>query len=416
MEEHVTMKLRYAYPGVALVLTLALFAQGFTGASARTATATKLKGPIKIGQITSLTGPYAVYGVMQEDGFKAGLAYATKGTNKVLGAKIQVTTVSDVSSTTSLPDPTVATADAKTLIEQDHVNIIQCCASSATAYAVAGLMPTYKLIDMVAPAADDTLTGVNRYTFRTSREDSQDAKTGASYAVKTFGKNYMTIAQNYSFGQNQEKVWNAALSKLGANDMGDILFPLNATDFTPYIQQILNKKPKWLFVACAGTQCTGLFNQIVSSGLANQVKIMTGLPNVAAIPSFGSAGTKMGFISVYYYTFPKTKANVFLKSYIQKHYHRPADIFDQDSFAAAQQLVAAIKKARSLSASKLIKALEGQSVNGPKGVYTIRKADHLCLQPMYVAKLVDKGGKLTPVLLKTLTPKQAAPGVQAHNW
>jgi branched-chain amino acid transport system substrate-binding protein len=353
---------------------------------------------------------------MQQEGFKAGLAYATNGTNKVLGARIQVTTVSDVSSTSSLPDTTIATADAKTLIEQDHVNIIQCCASSATAYAVAQLMPTYKIVDMVAPAADDSLTGVNRYTFRTSREDSQDAKTGASYAVKTFGKNYMTMAQNYAFGQNQEKVWNTALGKLGANDEGDILFPLTATDFTPYIQQVLNKKPQWLFVACAGTQCTGLFNQLVSSGLADQVKLMTGLPNVAAIPSFGSAGTKMGFISVYYYTFPKTKANTYLRKYIQQHFHRPADIFDQDAFAAAQQIVAAIKKAGSLNASKLIKALEGQTVHGPKGDYTIRKQDHLCMQPMYITKLVDKGGTLTPVLLKTLTPKQAAPGVQAHNW
>jgi branched-chain amino acid transport system substrate-binding protein len=401
---------------IALAVALALVLPGVGRVAARSTSATRLKGTIKIGQITSLSGAYDVYGEMQKDGFKAGLAYATHGTNKVLGAKIQVTTVSDVNSTTTLPDPAIATSDAKTLIEQNHVNIIQCCASSATAAAVAQLMPTYKKIDMVAPAADDSLTGINRYTFRTSREDSQDAKTGASYAVKSFGKNYMTMAQNYSFGQNQEKVWNQALGKLGANDMGDILFPLTATDFTPYIQQVLNKKPQWLFVACAGTQCTGLFNALVSSGLADQVKIMTGLPNVAAIPSFGSVGPKMGFISVYYYTFPKTKANTFLKKYIQKHYHRPADIFDQDSFAAAQQIVAAIKKAKSLSAQKLIKALEGQTVQGPKGAYTIRKQDHLCLQPMYIAKLVANGDKVTPKLLKALTPKQSAPAVQSHSW
>jgi branched-chain amino acid transport system substrate-binding protein len=408
---------RFIYLAVAVAVALVLVVPGAGRVAAKSPSATKLKGTIKIGQITSLTGPYSVYGVMQQAGFKAGLAYATGGTNKVLGAKIQVTTVSDVSSTTTLPDTTIATSDAKQLIEQDHVNIIQCCASSATAAAVAALMPQYKTIDMVAPAADDSLTGINRYTFRTSREDSQDAKTGAAYAVKSFGKNYMTIAQNYSFGQNQEKVWNSALGKLGANDEGDILFPLTTTDFTPYVQQVLNKNPQWLFVACAGTQCTGLFNQLVSSGLADKVKIMTGLPNVAAISAFGPAGPKMGFISVYYYTFPKTKANDYLKKYIKSHYNRPADIFDQDSFAAAQQIVAAIKKAGTYTnASKLIKALEGQTVAGPKGDYTIRKQDHLCMQPMYVTKLVDKGGTLTPVLLKTLTPKQAAPSIQAHNW
>lgn len=409
-------KFRFINIAVALTVALVLVLPGIGRVAARSASAPTLKGTIKIGQITSLSGPYDLYGEMQKDGFKAGLAYATKGTNKVLGAKIQVTTVSDVNSSTTLPDPAIATADAKTLLEQNKVNIIQCCASSATAAAVAQLMPTYKKIDMVAPAADDSLTGINRYTFRTSREDSQDAKTGAGYAVKTFGKTYMMMAQNYSFGQNQEKVWGHALDNLGAHSVGNILFPLTATDFTPYIQQVQSAKPQWLFVACAGTQCTGLFNALVSSGLADSVKIMTGLPNVAAIPSFGSVGPKMGFISVYYYTFPKTKANNYLKKYIQKHYYRPADIFDQDSFAAAQQIVAAIKKAKSLNTQKLIKALEGQTVQGPKGAYTIRKQDHLCMQPMYITKLIANGSKLTPKLLKTLSPKQAAPAVQAHNW
>lgn len=402
---------------LAPVLGLALLLPGLQPAAASHASKTvNLNGTIKIGQITSLTGPYSVYGVMQQQGFKAGLAYATHGSNKVLGAKIKVTTVSDVAGAASLPDAPTAVSEAKTFLTQDKVNFIQCCASSTSAAAVAAIMPTYNKIMMTAPAADDSLTGINRDTFRTSREDSQDAKTGASYAVSKFGKSYMTMAQDYSFGQNQESVWNTALKRLGANNKGNILFPLTTTDFTPYIQQIENTKPKWLFVACAGTQCVGMFQQLASSGVLNSVKIMTGLPNVAAIPAFGSAGTQLGFISVYYYTFPKTKANTFLKKYIKNHYNRPADIFDQDSFAAAQMLVAAVKKADSLKTSKLIKALEGLTVHGPKGNYTIRKQDHLCMQPMYVTKLVMKNGKLTPVLLKTLTPKQSSPPVQSHNW
>lgn len=406
----------YRYPtlGVALIFALSLLVQGMGSAFAmHPAKKFKLHGTIRIGQITSPTGAYSVYGVMQVAGFKAGLAYATGGTFKVYGAPIKVTEYSDVGST-GLPDPTVAVTKAKQALEQDHVNIIQCCASSASALAVGKIMPSYKKIMMAAPAADDGITGLNRYTFRTSREDSQDAKTGASYAVKKFGKSYMTMAQNYSFGQNQESVWNAELKPLHTTDMGDILFPLTATDFTPYIQQVLQKKPKWLFVACAGSQCVSLFKQLGDSGLLNQVHVMTGLPNISAIPAFGSAGTQMGFISVYYPTFPHTKANTFLKKYIQSHDHRPADIFDQDAFAAAQQIVKAIKRTKSLNSAKLIKALEGQTVQGPKGAYTIRRQDHACLQPMYVTKLVSKNGKLVPVLLATKSPKATAPPLRAH--
>ena len=105
------------------------------------------------------------YGIMQQQGFRAGIAYATHGTNKVLGAKIQISVHSDVNSGTTLPDPTIATSEAKAALA-GGANIIQCCASSSSAAAVAQLMPSYKKIDMVAPAADDySLTGINRYTF-----------------------------------------------------------------------------------------------------------------------------------------------------------------------------------------------------------------------------------------------------------
>jgi len=221
----------------------------------------------------------------------------------------------------------------------------------------------------------------------------------------------MTLAQNFAFGQDQENVWNSALRHLHAKNKGNILLDLTTTDFKPTIDSIKRVHPKWLFVAWAGVG-TALFDEMKSDGLFKAgIKVMTGLPNVEAIPTFGSAVGKMGFISDYYYTFPHTKANTFLKSYIAKNYkkwpgHAPvADIFDQDSFAAAQQLMAALQKTDSLNTNKLINALQGQTVQGPKGPYTIRKQDHLCIQPMYLASVKVRKGKLIPTLLKTVTPK-----------
>ncbi|MGI8968980.1 MAG: substrate-binding domain-containing protein [Chloroflexota bacterium] len=398
---------------IALSVALSLLLVGRNGVSARSNSAT-LHGTIRIGQITSITGPFSVYGTMEVAGFKLGLRYATNGTYKVDGARIQTFQYSDASGAAGLPDPATAVTQAKAAITNDHVQILQCCASSASALAVAGVAAQYKKILMAAPAATDGLSGINRYTFRTSREDSQDAITGAKYAYHKFGHTYMTLGQDYAFGHGQVDSWKAQLNKLHATDAGDVFFPLTATDFTPYIQQILAKNPQWLFIPCAGAQCVGLFKQLADQGLLDKIKVMTGLPNNAAIPSFGSAGTKMGFISVYYYKFPHTKANTYLIKEMRAVYHRVPDIFDQDAFAAAQQIVAAIKKAHSTNTNKLIHALEGQTIQGPKGAYTIRKQDHVCLQPMYVTKLVGSG--LKPVLLATKSPKSVAPAIQAHSW
>jgi branched-chain amino acid transport system substrate-binding protein len=406
--------IRFGQATVASAVVVALLAVAAGQATAMHARTGRhaLNGPIIIGQVTSLTGPFSVYGIMEEQGFHLGLEYATHGTMKIDGVPVVVKEFNDASGSSGLPDPATAVSAARDAIQSDHAQILQCCASSASAIAVAGVAAKYKKILMVAPAAADALSGINRYTFRTSREDTQDAITGASYAVHQFGTRYMTLAQDYAFGHDQANSWTRQLNRMHAHNAGDVFFPLSATDFTPYIQQIASKRPQWLFVACAGQQCLGLWKQLDQQGLLDQIHVMTGLPNSAAIPAFGAAGTKMGFISVYYNTFPHTAANRYLVQQTQKHYHRAADIFDQDAFAAAQQLIKAISRTGSTAASTLIPALEGQSVDGPKGPYIIRKQDHVCLQPMYIARLV--GSKLTPVLVTTKSPAATAPPIQAH--
>jgi branched-chain amino acid transport system substrate-binding protein len=401
---------------VALACAVALVGSGMGGASAMHSGAAKLKGTIVIGQITSLSGAFSAYGTMEVQGFKAGLAYATNGKMKVDNAKLVVKTYDDAAGAGNNPDPTAAASAAKTAIQNDHAQILQCCASSASALAVAAVAKDFDKILMVAPAAADALAGVNRNTFRTSRESSQDAATGASYAYKKLGKNYVTLAQDYAFGHDQVTSWKTLLDKLGANDVDDVFFPLTATDFTPYIQRILAKKPNWVFFACAGTQCVNVVKAMNDQGVLDQTKIMTGLANIATFPAFGDAGTKISYISVYYYKFPKTKANDYMVKYIKQHYHRTADIFDQDSFAAGQAVVQALEKTHSTASGKMIKALEGMVVHGPKGDYTLRKQDHVALQPMYIAALQGSGTNFTARLIATRSPKQTAPPIQAHSW
>jgi branched-chain amino acid transport system substrate-binding protein len=175
---------RYLSVAAAITIILSVMAGGNAKASGMHGANSALKGTITIGQITSLTGAYAPYGLMQEQGFQAGLAYATNGTFKVDGASIKVKTYNDTPANAVLPDAPTAVADAKQAITSDHAQILQCCAYSPSAIAVAGVAQQYKKILMVAPAADDSLTGINRYTFRTSRMSLQDAETGATYFMK----------------------------------------------------------------------------------------------------------------------------------------------------------------------------------------------------------------------------------------
>ena len=58
--------------------------------------------------------------------------------------------------------------------------------------------------------------------------------------------------------------------------------------------------------------------------------------------------------------------------------------------AAALALSAALEKTGGdATGDVMITALEGLTFEGPKGTYSIRPEDHVCLQPMNILKLVN---------------------------
>ncbi|HTF12951.1 MAG TPA: ABC transporter substrate-binding protein, partial [Asanoa sp.] len=114
--------------------------------------------PVKVGIVHSQTGALASYGKQYIDGFRAGLAYATNGTNKVGDRAIEVTEVDDAG------DPAKAVAAVKDLIG-NGTKIIAGSTASGVALQVAPLAAQNKVLFISGPAATDAITGVNRYTF-----------------------------------------------------------------------------------------------------------------------------------------------------------------------------------------------------------------------------------------------------------
>ena len=84
--------------------------------------------PLKVGLLTDQSGLLAIYGPMQERGFRLGLEYATDGTMEVAGRPIEVI-VRDNGS-----DPEKAVADARELIEAEGVEILVGTVSSPVSY------------------------------------------------------------------------------------------------------------------------------------------------------------------------------------------------------------------------------------------------------------------------------------------
>ena len=371
------------------------------------------QGPIKIGFVQGLTGPFEVYAKQEVNGFKLGLEYATGGKMEVLGRKIEVIVEDDQLK------PDVSKQKVTKLYADDKVDLVVGTTSSAAALAILPVAQEFKKPLIVEPAVADSITGEhwNRYVFRTARNSGQDAIASA-LAVAKPGVSIATIAQDYAFGKDGVAAYKAAVEKLGGKVVHEEYAPVQATDFTAPIQKIiaaLKDRPgqKYVFVIWAGKG--GPFPQLVANRLDKYGITLTSGSNVLDVLKAMKAQGLEGMVggAYYYYEIPKNPVNDWLVREHQKRFNEPPDFFTCGGFAAAMAVVAGIQKAAGTDAEKLIAAMEAMEFQTPKGKMTFRKDDHQAMQSMYAFKMVAKPDVawLIPSLTRELTPEETAPPI-----
>jgi branched-chain amino acid transport system substrate-binding protein len=393
---------------IALPLALAMVSLGASVGASQLSGAATSKGPVKVGMILEATGIYSAYETEWREGFNIGLAYATNGTDTVNGQKINVHFDDDAD------NPTTAAADFKSYVGAGY-KIIGGTGDSSIADELAPLAAQNKVVYISGAAADDAITGVNRYTFRSGRQTYQDVQTAKSYIQALGkGKTILVLGQDFAFGQSYVTDATKAFGSLG-DKVSSLLVPLTTTDFTSTALQVQADKPDVIFLAWAGTTGAPLTAALQQQGDFNSAKVVTGLANIATYPFYGTTGTSFNYLSLYVYNGSKNKPNEYLINAMKKKYDSRPDLFTPDGFVWAQMLVRAIQSGQGTNVNAMIKGLAGWSFLAPKGEQTIRASDHAMLQSMYQVSLITTiGNQYQPIVLKTLSSSETAPPVTAH--
>ncbi|HEV8688544.1 MAG TPA: substrate-binding domain-containing protein [Gaiellaceae bacterium] len=384
----------------ALALVLAVTVAAIAGtavAGVRSTEGTSAKAPVKVGIIYSRTGLLSAFGAEYFQGLQLGLQYATKGSGKVNGRKIQFTFVDDAG------DPAKAVSAAKDLIGQGY-KIIGGSTSSGVGLAVAPIAAQNKVLFISGPAATDALTGANRYTFRSGRQSLQDVLAVKGILGKVPGKKIVVFAQDSAFGNGNVAAVRAVLGGAG-HTVTPILVPLSAQDFTPFAQRANQANPDLLFVAWAGTTAPAMWRALEQQGTIRGTTVATGLAERA---TWGSYVAGINFLSHYVAEAPKNKVNNWLKAKMRAKSQVP-DLFTPDGFVAAQMIVRAVQKSGGDDVERMISALEGWQFAAPKGLQRIRQSDHAMIQPMFQVRTRQVNGKWRAVPVKTFSPGNVAP-------
>jgi branched-chain amino acid transport system substrate-binding protein len=373
--------------------------------------------PLKIGVISDLSGGLALFGNEMWNGLQLGFEYATDGTMMAGNRPIELIIRDDTS------DVDAGSAAARELIEAEGVEILIGNTSSAVALQVQQIADENEVVYFAAPAAAPGITGENwnEHTFRVCRNAAQDGLTMAAWSLENIGTDYLILAEDYAFGQQTAAGFQAAFGALGANFLSEepIYAPSDTTDFTPYIQEVLDNEPDGLILIWAtNTSGTILFEQLTSQGVTGNIPFITGFSSNDTIPLLDPGNIGATGLVVYHYTLPETEANDWLVEQHNAQFDGNPDLFSECGFATAQAVVAALEATGGdTTSSALIAALEGLEFEGPKGTYVIRAADHQALASMYIVTLisVDDPDEVYFEMVAEISGEESAPPCTAPN-
>lgn len=359
--------------------------------------------PVKVGLITDASGALAIYGAHILRSFMLGMEYATgaegsvgpvfaltenqENTFKIDNCEVIVYVRDDQS------NPENTATIARELIDVQKVNFLVGTVSSGATATLQGIALENKIPLIVAPAAANEITGANfnEYTFRVSRTNYHDAMNLCEY-LPTQYKTFVQLAPDYAFGRGSAAAFRDSCSLNGGEFVVDDIFaPADTTDFTPYMEQVLDSGAEAWILTWAGSGFVAIMQAARDLGVSDTMALGATFIDNILMPTFfaNAVGTTSGIL--YHFLGPQNNPiNDWLLAETKTRYLVPPDLFDADGANAAIMVIEALKATGgSVAADALLKVMEGMTFMGPKGEIHIRPEDHVAIQDMYILKLLN---------------------------
>lgn len=330
---------------------------------------------IKIGVLFPLSGRAADLGITGREGTEL----AVKEINEkggVLGKKLEIIVTDSKANTQE------SVTIARKYIQKDKVNFLFGVVSSAVSLAIAEVAKSEKIIFMNTIGSTDSLTKEkwNKYVFRSGICNSQEGNALAIHTAKKGYKKYYNIGPDYEYGRTLWEIFKKKTKELNpsAEFTGEQWPKLFIGDYTPYINAIIQAKPDAVFCSLWGGDLVAFIKQAKPFGVFEKIKwiIPTG-GDVTTVQALGNEmPTGLYVDQRYYFHWPNTKRNKEFTDKYKKAYNKYPSAWALQSYDGIYFLVEAIKKAKSLDTEKVITALEGLTIESPRGKSSLRKEDH----------------------------------------
>lgn len=369
------------------VVLLAACATAFIAGSAQA------QKPIRVGYPVILSGPGALIG---EPSLKGAQMFVEEINAKggVLGRKLELV----VRDTKGNADEAVRVA--RDLILRENVDFLVGTLTSAEGPAVSPIAKENKIVFIVPVVKTDQLTAkenLHPYVFRTTTNTTIEGRTAAEIMAKWPNiKRVGTMSPDYAFGQDVTRAFVTHLKKVRPDiEIVDQQWPkLGETDYTPFINAQMAKKPDAVFSSLWGGHFVTFAKQAKALRYFESFgHNFLGAGEAGAIETAKAMGDDypFGVWANSYDAFnwadgpPAHKEYVARLRAFTKEEHPSS--WPITGYVGMQVLAAAIAKAGSTDSDKVSQAMRDISVDTPIGKQIIRAKDHQANRAQFWGKM-----------------------------
>lgn len=339
------------------------------------------KGPIKIGMVLPKTGLLAEHGRQAELGYRLAIE-ELNAKGGVLGRKIEAVWRDDQMKAE------VAGRETNALILDEKVDALLGPMAGNTATAASAVAKEQKTpIIVMTTAASPTSRDGHRYVFGGC---VNNVLTSKGCALTLQGKGFRTAwmgAYDYTFGhQYMESIKDYMAKKLPEiKIIGESWFPLNETDFTGYISQMMMAKPDVAILSVWGTGIASFVRQGKPTGFFDKIKVALDCnpENLRPIGLDFPTGI-LGF-AFYDITIDHPNNKKFVKNFKDKYGEYPSygsAIF----YTGVLSLANAMAKAGKTDKEAVVDALKKIKVQSPFGESYYRPCDNQGSWPVVIGE------------------------------
>lgn len=387
------MKRKHTLQAALAALTLAVSA---TAAIAQT---------VKIGLISTYSGPNAQYGENMERGMRL---YMKLNADKLpAGVKVELIPRDDGG-----PNPDNAKRLAQELIVRDKVDMLAGFVWTPNALAVAPLITEAKVPAVIMNAASSVITTRSPYFVRFSFTEWQVSYPLAQWAAKRHKRAYVLVS-DFAPGHDAEAAFEKGFSEGGGSLIGKVRIPLANPDFVPFMQRAKDAGPDVVYAFVpAGRQSLQVMKAFNDLGLGKAGIKLIGSGNITTDEELQNMGdVTLGIVTSYHYSMAADRpANRSFQSAFVKEYgtHAVANFTTATAWDAMDAIYAAIRaQAGRLDPDRTMEILRNyKAPDSPRGPISIDPQTRDIVQNIYIREVRRVGGQFANVEL------DAVPGVK----